>query len=102
MEIVYEYVNITKNCYFEDIMEDKLRTFSKKHPFVTAAEVVFEYDHLLLELGSICKIRVIGPGPELSASCNEPSFEQAISSAVRELERAVEKRRKDQSHGLLL
>ncbi|MEH6679200.1 MAG: HPF/RaiA family ribosome-associated protein [Sediminicola sp.] len=102
MEIEYEYKNITKNCYFEDILEDKLTTFSKKHPFVNRVRVLFKFDHLLVEGGSICKIMVDGPAPYLTSSSNEASFELAICSAVRELERELEKRRMDQGHGLLL
>ncbi|WP_435138720.1 HPF/RaiA family ribosome-associated protein [Formosa sp. A9] len=93
MDIRYEYVNITRNNYFEYLIEEHLNPLSIKYPFITGADVFFKVENRSDELENICEIRISAPGPRLFAATNEASIEQAITKSANNIETQLEKRK---------
>ncbi|MDW5290416.1 HPF/RaiA family ribosome-associated protein [Formosa sp. PL04] len=86
MELLFEYVNIPKNNYFEYLVEEKLNPLAKKFPFVLVANVFFKVENSRNDLDNICKIKLETSKSSLFAFANEESIEEAIQKTSKALE----------------
>lgn len=93
MDIRYEYVNITRNNYFEYLMEEKLKPLGRKFPYILGADVFFKIENKSDKIQNICEIRLNTPEPELFASTHQESIEQAIKESAKDIEQQLENRK---------
>ncbi|WP_066224544.1 HPF/RaiA family ribosome-associated protein [Formosa haliotis] len=86
MDLLFEYVNIPKNNYFEYLVKEKLNPLSKKYPHVKNATVFFKVDNLDHEPDNICKIKLNTSNSSICVDAHEESIEQAIQKTSSALE----------------
>ena len=91
MNIVYEYVNVSACDHLESLIQEKLDKLQKKYPFVQRGDVFLKKSNKDYDQQHHCGIRLSLPGPQIYASSDEPSFEEAISETVRDLNDQLER-----------
>ncbi|WP_373056235.1 ribosome hibernation-promoting factor, HPF/YfiA family [Zunongwangia sp. H14] len=93
METNYEFVHLQKSERLEDYTQKKLEKLETKYDFIVRAEVHFKKQEGQDPNGFICNIKLSVPGPQIFAEANKDSFEAAATSAVRDLEKQLEKQK---------
>ncbi len=94
MNINFEYHGVKASNRLEIMTAEKLDKLLNKFDFVVRADVFFKTENTSeTDTGMICGIRLSTPGPRLFAESSKSVFEAAISDAIEELERQLQKRK---------
>jgi len=93
MQIIFQFVKLKHSDRLETQAKEKLGKMSHRYQDITRADVFFKKENTPGADGHVCDIRLSLPGPQLHATSNENSFEEAINETVRDLEDQLKRRK---------
>ncbi|MDT0677015.1 HPF/RaiA family ribosome-associated protein [Autumnicola musiva] len=93
METIFEFVHLQKSERLEEYTQQKLDKLETKYDFIVRAEVHFKKQDGQEPDGFICNIKLSVPGPQLFVESNKDSFEAAVTTSVRDLQKQLEKQK---------
>lgn len=95
MEIKIQFVQVPKSEAVESFATRKLLKMVEKYEWLIKADVFYKEEHDTKGKGKVCEIRLSLPGPRIFAISDEESFEAATDETIRDLEKQLQKRKKE-------
>jgi ribosome-associated translation inhibitor RaiA len=95
MEIKIQFVQVPKSEAVESLAIKKLIKMSEKYEWLIGADVFYKLEPDTKGKGKICEIRLSLPGPRVFAFSDEASFEAATDETLRDLDKQLQKRKKE-------
>ncbi len=95
MEIKIQFVQVPKSEEVESFAIKKLIKLSEKYEWLIGANVFYKLEPDTKGKGKICEIRLSLPGPRVFAFSDEASFEAATDETLRDLDKQLQKRKKE-------
>lgn len=95
MEIKIQFVQVPKSEAVESFAIRKLIKLSEKYEWLIGADVFYKLEPDTKGKGKICEIRLSLPGPRVFAFSDEASFETATDETLRDLDKQLQKRKKE-------
>jgi len=100
MEIKIQFVQAPKSESLESFAIKKLIKMSEKYEWLIRADVFYKLEPDTKGKGKICEIRLSLPGPRIFAFSDEESFEAATDETIRDLDKQLQRRKKEMKHYL--
>jgi putative sigma-54 modulation protein len=91
MEIKVQFVRIPTSEHLEEFAIKKLKKLGKRFNWIIKADVFYNLEKDPKGKGKICDIKLSHAGPQIFASSNEVSFEEATDETIRDIEKQLEK-----------
>ena len=85
MEINVQFVKLKTNDFLEVFVVKELSKVAKKYKWILKADVFYKLEKDPKGKGKICDIRLSLPGPQIFATSNEKSFEEATDETISDL-----------------
>lgn len=95
MEIRIQFVQVPKSDAVEEFAIKRLLKMAGKYEWLIKADVFYKLEPDTKGKGKICEIRLSLPGPRIFAFSNEESFEASTDETIRDLEKQLQKRKKE-------
>ena len=95
MEAIIQFVQAERNATAKELVKEKLDKIGEKYDWIIRAEVFFKEEKDSQGKGKICEIRLSAPGPRIFAQSDRPTFEEAVSETINELEVLLKKRKSE-------
>ena len=73
---------------------------SDKYEWLIRADVFYKEENNKKGKGKVCEIRLSLPGPRIFAFSDEETFEAATDETLRDLDKQLQRRKKDMKHYL--
>ena len=81
--------------FMEAFAIKKIKKLVKKYDWIINADAFYKLENDPKGKGKICKIELSLIGPKIFAFSNEESFQEATDETIRDLEKQLEKRKKE-------
>lgn len=95
MKINVQFEKMDTSEFMEAFVIKKLNKLGKKYDWIINADVFFKLEKDPKGKGKICKIDLSHIGSKIFAFSNEESFQEATDETIRDLEKQLEKRKKE-------
>lgn len=95
MKINVQFEKLDTSEFMEAFALKKLNKLGEKYNWIINAEVFYKQEKDPKGKGKICKIELSLVGAKIFAFSNETSFKEATAETIRDLEKQLEKRKKE-------
>ena len=95
MKINIQFEKMDTSEFMETFVLKKLNKLVKKYDWIINANVFYKFEKDPKGKGRICKIELSQVGSKIFAFSNETTFQEATDETIRDLEKQLEKRKKE-------
>jgi len=95
MDVLVQFVKMDTSEFMEGFAIKKIKKLAKRYGDIMKSEVFYKLEKDPKGKGKICEIQLSLPGPRIYAVSNEESFQEATDETINDLEKQLEKRKKE-------
>ena len=95
MDVSVQFVKMDTSEFMEAFAIKKINKLAKRYGDIMKAEVFYKLEKDPKGKGKICEIQLSLSGPRIFAVSNEESFQEATDETINDIEKQLEKRKKE-------
>jgi len=98
MNINIQSPHFTLTPEFHNFVVDKVERFTNYFSNIVSCDVILKIINITADNNKVCEIRLAVPGNDLFTQHQSTTFEEAVTSAVKILEKQIQKRKEKLNH----